>query len=106
MKYWPGVPTFAPSGLRTHICQAPSTAAAPKAAKATEKCARQSRSTLRTENPPLRIGLEIVLRKHLDGRRHLAVAEPAIFVARHQQIARTGKLGVNLGDIARDDHRV
>src|SRR5438477_10872521 len=106
MKYWPGVPTFAPSGLRTHICQVPSSAAAPKAAKATQKWARQSRSTLRTGNPPLGIGLELVLRQHLDGGPHLAVPEPTIFVARHQQITRPSKLGVNLRDVARHDHGV
>src|SRR5215471_12491263 len=106
MKYSPGVPTFAPSGLRTHICQTPSTAAAPKAAKATVKCARQSRSTLRTGNPPVGVGLEIAWSKHLDGRRHLAVTKPAIFVAGHQQIAGTGKLRMNLRHVAGHNHRV
>src|SRR5215475_2879542 len=84
-KYWPGVPIFAPSGLRTHICQVPSSAATRNAANATQKCARQSRSTLRTGNPPVAIRLERALRNHLHGRPHLAVAETAVLVARHQQ---------------------
>src|SRR6516225_9896364 len=91
-KYWPGVPIFAPSGLRTHICQVPSSAATRNAANATQKCARQSRSTLRTGNPPIAIRLERVLRQNLDGRPHLAVAEAAVLMARHQQIAAAREL--------------
>src|SRR5450432_4128434 len=90
MKYCPGVPTWAPSGLRTHICQAPRTAATTKAANETQKCARQSRSALRTGNPPVRTRLEFVLRHHLNGRPHLAVAQTAILMTWHQQIAGAG----------------
>src|SRR6266700_2446714 len=96
MKYSPGAPTLAPRGLRTHICQAPSPAATAKAANATQKCARQSRSTLRTGNSPIPVRLELVLRQHLHSGPHLAVAKSAIFVARHEQIAAAGKLGVHL----------
>ena len=53
---------MAPSGLRTHICHVPRTHAAEKAAKATQKCARQSRSAFRTGNSPVRIRLELVFR--------------------------------------------
>src|SRR6516164_8997622 len=105
-KYWPGVPIFAPSGLRTHICQAPSSAAIRKAANATQKCARQSRSTLRTGNPPIAIRLERAFWQNLDRRPHLAVTEPAIFMARHQQIAAARKLRVHLRDKARHHHCV
>src|SRR5262252_5316921 len=95
-KYWPGVPIFAPSGLRTHICQVPRTAATRNAANATQKCARQSRSTLRTGDPPVRTRLERVLCHHLNGRPHLAVAEAAKFVTGHQQVAGACEFGVHL----------
>src|SRR5262245_44999652 len=106
MKYCPGVPTWAPSGLRTHICQAPRMAAARNAANATQKCARQSRSTLRTGHPPVPIRFEFVLRYDLNRRPHLAVAETAILVTGHEQIAGTGEFGVHLGDEARHHHGV
>src|SRR5436190_23280850 len=105
-KYWPGVPISAPSGLRTHICQAPSSEATRNAANATQKCAKQSRSTLRTGDPPIAIRLERALRQNLDRRPHLAVTESAIFVARHQQITAARELRVHLGDKARHHHRV
>src|SRR5262252_3132700 len=103
-KYWPGVPIFAPNGLRTHICQAPSSAATRNAANATQKCARQSRSTLRTGNPPIAIRLERGFRQDLHGRPHLAVTESTIFVARHQEISAAGELRVHLRDKARYHH--
>src|SRR5215212_1927530 len=106
MKYCPGVPTFAPNGLRTHICQTPRTEAKRKAAKATQKCARQSRSTLRTGSPPIRSRLELIVRQHLHGRPHFAVPQAAIFVARHQQISGAGELGVHLRDESRHHHGV
>src|SRR3954451_6570312 len=96
MKYWPGVPIWAPSGLRTHICHVPSTAANTKAPKATHKCARQRRSALRTGGPPVRPGFELILGHHLDVGIHLAVAEAAILVTRHQQIPGAGENGVHL----------
>src|SRR5262252_5019581 len=86
-KYWLGVPMFAPRGLRTHICQVPSSAATRNAANATEKCARQSRSALRTGNPPIAIRPERAFRYDLDRCPHLAVTKSAIFMTRHQQIA-------------------
>src|SRR6187397_1787203 len=101
MKYCPGVPTLAPSGLRTHICQLPSTAAMRNAANATQKCARQRRSTLRTGNPPVLAGIELVIRQHLNGGPHLAVAQAAILVTWHQKVASAGEFGVHLRDIAR-----
>src|ERR1700687_3648712 len=106
MKYCPGVPTCAPSGLRTHICQVPRTQAPMKAAKATQKCARQSRSTLRTGDPSVLIRLEFVLWQHLNGRPHFAVAHTAIFMTWHEQIARAHELGVHLRDKAWYHHRV
>src|SRR5471030_331741 len=106
MKYCPGVPTCAPSGERTHICQVPRTQATTKAANATQKCARQSRSTLRTGNPPVLVRLEFVLWQHLDGCPHLAVTETAILMTWHQQIAGARELGVHLRDKARYHHRV
>src|SRR5215468_10898394 len=105
-KYWLGVPIFAPSGLRTHICQAPSSEATRNAANATQKCAKQSRSTLRTENPPIPIRPKRSFRQNLDRGPHLAVTEPAVFMARHQQIAAARKLRVHLRDKARHYHRV
>src|SRR5262245_44181046 len=105
-KYWPGVPIFAPSGLRTHICQAPSSAATRNAANATQKCARQSRSTLRTGNPPIAIRPERTFRQDLDRRPHLAVAESTIFMTRHQQIAAARELCVHLRYKAWHHHRV
>src|SRR5262245_6174325 len=105
-KYWLGVPIFAPSGLRTHICQVPTSAATRNAANATQKCARQSRSTLRTGNPPVAIRLERVLRQNLDSRPHLAVAEAAVLMARHQQIAAARELRVHLRHETRHHHRV
>src|SRR4051812_38637711 len=106
MKYWPGVPTLAPQGLRTHICQVPSRQATRNAANATQKCARQSRSTLRTGNPPVRSRLELILAHDLHGGPHLAVAEAAIFMAGHQKAFATGEFGMHLGDEARNDHRI
>src|SRR5262252_10274519 len=105
-KYWLGVPIFAPSGLRTHICQAPSSEATRNAANATQKCARQSRSTLRTGNPPIPIRSERAFRQNLDRGPHLAVTEPAVFMAWHQQIAAARKLRVYLRDKAGHYHRV
>src|SRR6476659_9189650 len=104
MKYWPGVPTLAPHGLRTHICQAPRKQAPRNAANATQKWARQSRSTFRTGNPPVLVRLELALREDLDSRPHPAVAQAAILVARHQEIAGARELSVNLGDKARHHH--
>src|SRR3712207_8358563 len=39
-------------------------------------------------------------------RPHLAVAEAAIFVARHQEVAGLGEDRVHLADVARHDHGV
>src|SRR6516164_9612463 len=99
-KYWPGVPMFAPSGLRTHICQVPRQAATRNAANATQKCARQSRSTLRTGNPPIPIRLDFIVRHDLNGGPHLAVAQPARLMAGHEQVAGAGERRVDLGDEA------
>src|SRR6185436_17617529 len=98
MKYWLGVPTFAPKGLRTHICQVPITQAKRNAPNATQKCARHSRSTLRTGNPPVRPRLELIVGKHLHRRPHLAVAQSAVFVTGHQEIAGARELGMHLCD--------
>src|SRR3954465_4533029 len=106
MKYCPGVPTFAPKGLRTHICQVPIRQANRKAPKATQKCARQSRSTLRTGNPPVGSRPELILWKRLHGSPHLAVTEAAIFMAWHQEIARARKFGMDLRDDAGHHHGV
>src|SRR6516165_6994656 len=106
MKYCPGVPTLAPNGLRTHICQVPRTAAIKNAANATQKCARQSRSTLRTGDPPVSIRLELAFWDDLNGGPHLAVAQTAKFMTRHEQVACTREFGVHLGDKSRHDHGV
>src|SRR2546421_3715287 len=106
MKYWPGVPTCAPNGLRTHICHVPSAAATAKAAKATHKCARQKRSVLRTSRPPIRARFKLVLRNYLNDTVHFAVPQPAIFVTRHEEIARPREHRMHLGDISRHDHGV
>src|SRR5262249_9397315 len=106
MKYCPGVPTWAPSGLRTHICQVPRTAAARNAANATQKCARQSRSTLRTVHPPVPIRFEFTVRHDLNRSPHLAVAQTAILMTGHEQVSGAGELGVHLGDEARHHHGV
>src|SRR5262249_8385229 len=104
MKYSPGVPVLAPSGLRTHICQVPSMHANRNAPNATHRWARQSRSAFRTGHSPIRARLELIGGQHLDGRPHLAVALTAELVARHEQIARARELGVHLRDKARYDH--
>src|SRR5262249_11513671 len=106
MKYCPGVPTLAPSGLRTHICQVPSKAATRKAANDTQKCARQSRSTLRTGDPPVPIRFEFIVRHDLNRGPHLAVAGAAILMTVHEQISGTRECGVHLGDKAGHDHGV
>src|SRR6476659_8610277 len=106
MKYCPGVPTFAPSGLRTHICQVPRRQAKRNATNATQKCARQSRSTLRTGNPPVWSRLELILAHHLHGRPHLAVAETAILMARHQKAFAASEFRVHLRDEARNHHEL
>ena len=104
MKYCPGVPTSAPSGLRTHICQVPITAANRKAPNATQKWARQS--LLRTGNPPVGTRLELIVWNHLYRGPHLAVTNSTIFVARHEQIAGARKLGMHLRDKAWHYHGV
>src|SRR5262245_5180419 len=106
MKYCPGVPILAPNGLRTHICQVPRKAAIRNAPNATQKCARQSRSTLRTGDPPVPIRLELVFRHDLHVRPHVAVAEPAILVTGHEQVTALGEFGVHLRDKAGYHHRV
>src|SRR6476660_8436124 len=106
MKYCPGVPMSAPSGLRTHICQVPRKQAARKAANATQKCARQSRSTLRTGHSPVSIRLEIAFRHDLNGGPHFAVAQTAILMARHEQVSGPGKRGVHLRNKAGHHHGV
>src|SRR5262249_57780459 len=106
MKYWPGVPTCAPNGLRTHICHVPSAAATAKAAKAIHKCARQRRSAFRTDRPPNRVGFKIVLRNYLDDSVHLAVPQPAILVTRHKEIAGSRKYGIYLCHVSGDDHSI
>src|SRR5437870_86120 len=95
MKYCPGVPIPAPNGLRTHICQVPRKAAARNAANATQKCARQSRSTLRTGDPPVSIRLEFAFRYDLNGGPHLAVAQTAILMTGHEQVSGAGERGVD-----------
>src|SRR5438045_6203685 len=106
MKYWPGGPTLAPHGLRTHICQVPNRQATRNAANATQKCARQSRSTLRTGNPPIAIRLKRAFRQNLDRRPHFAVTNPAAFMAWHQQIAAAAELRVHFVAKAGHHHRV
>src|SRR5690349_2953412 len=106
MKYWPGVPTFAPSGLLTHICQVPKMQAKKKAPKATQRWARQSLSTLRTGHLPVAVGFEFVRRQDLHGRKHFTVTEAAILMTRHQEIATPSELGMHLRDESRHDHRI
>src|SRR5215470_14156666 len=106
MKYCPGVPILAPNGLRTHICQVPRKAAIRNAPNATQKCARQSRSTLRTGDSPVPIRLELVFRHDLHVGPHVAVAEPAILMTRHEQVSGLGEFGVHLCDKAGHYHGV
>src|SRR6185436_8629011 len=106
MKYCPGVPIFAPNGLRTHICQVPIRQANRNAPNATQKCARQSRSTLRTGNPPVGTRLETILGQNLHRCPHLAVPLPAIFMTRHQEVAGAGEFGMHLCHEAGDYHGV
>src|SRR5262245_28731411 len=106
MKYCPGVPTLAPNGLRTHICQVPRKAAIRNAPNATQKCARQSRSTLRTGYPPLPIRLEFAFRHHLNGGPHIAVAQTAILMTGHEQVCGLGEFGVHLSDKAGHHHGI
>ena len=60
--------------LASHICQTPITLANRKAPNATQKCARQSRSTFRTGNPPVGVWLELIVGQHLYRRPHFAVS--------------------------------
>src|SRR6476661_10149630 len=106
MKYSPGVPMLAPNGLRTHICQAPRKEAARNAANATQQCARQSLSTLRTGYSPVLARLEGALRHHLNGSPHVAMAEAAIFVTGHEQVFGASERRVHLGDEAGHHHGV
>src|SRR5437764_15445520 len=77
-----------------------------KAAKATQKCARQSFSVLRTDIPSVGSRLELVLRHDLHCRPHFAVSQPAIFVAGHKQVAGLFEDRVYLRDIAGNDHSI
>src|SRR5262249_15642142 len=106
MKYWPGVPVCAPRGLRTHICQLPSMHATANAENATQKCARHRRSAFRTGHPPLAVRLKFVFCEHLYGRPHLAVTQAAVFMARHQKVARAFEFRMDLRDKPGHNHRV
>src|SRR5262245_30549808 len=97
---------LAPNGLRTHICQVPRKAANRNAPNATQKCARQSRSTLRTGDPSIPVRLELAFWHDLHVRPHVAVAETAILVTWHQQVTALGELGVHLSDKPGHHHRV
>src|SRR3954466_13695407 len=85
-KYVSGFEYGACSGLRTHICQAPSAAAAANTTNAIHRCARISRLLRGTAHPPLAIRLELIGWHDLDASQHLAMAQPAELVARHQEI--------------------
>src|SRR5215470_20015413 len=106
MKYCPGVPILAPNGLRTHICQVPRKAAIRNAPNATQKCARQSRSMLRTGYPPVPIRFEFTFRHYLNGGPHVAVAQTAILMTGHEQVRGLGEFGVHLRDKAGDYHGI
>src|ERR1700746_524376 len=106
MKYCPGVPMWAPNGLRTHICQVPRKAAIRNAPNATQKCVRQSRSTLRTGDPPVPIRLEFAFRHDLNVGPHVAVAQTAILMTGHEQVSGLGEFGVHLRDKAGHYHRI
>src|SRR5215472_5727315 len=94
------------SGLLTHICQTPSTAAAAKTANATHKWARINRLFFGTGDPPVRTRMERGLWHHADSGEHLAVPEAAELVAWHQQVARGPEHRVHLRDVARHHHGV
>src|SRR5262249_33341779 len=106
MKYVCGLENGACSGLRTHICHAPSVAAAANTRNENPRCASTSLLLRGTVGPSLRIRMKLIGRHDLHARQHLAVSQPAELVAWHQQIALGSKYRVDLADIARHHHRV
>src|SRR5215831_11564516 len=84
----------------------PNTAATAKTAKASQRWARTRFLWRGTAHPPLGIGTELFGRHDLYPRQHLAVPEPAKFVARHQEVAGPAKHRMHLADITGHYHRV
>src|SRR6476620_8022840 len=91
-----------------NICQAPMNSASPKAAKASQKCARMSFLLANTAQPPavLRARSELRLVDHPDLAPHALVPEAAEFLARHQVVAGPLETHELLRDITRHQHRV
>src|SRR5262245_51545059 len=106
MKYVSGLENGACKGLRTHICHAPSVAAAANTRNENHRCARISLLLRGTVYLSLSIRMELIGRHDLHARQHLAVSQPAELMAWHQKVAYGLKHRVNLTDIARHDHGV
>src|SRR3954462_12219118 len=106
LKYVEEVTKGAGSGLRDHICHTPSTSAAANAMNASQRWAKVRLLACVTGHPALGVGLELARRHDTHHRRHLAVPEAAILVARHEEIAGARELGGHLAHVPRNDHRV
>src|SRR6267142_2766517 len=106
LKYVEDVTKGAGSGLRAHICHTPRTKAAANAMNASQRWAKVSDLACVTSNPALGIRLELNGGDDAHRGRHLAVAQAAILVARHEEVAGTREHGVHLADEAWNDHRI
>src|SRR5208282_1773174 len=91
-----------------NICQAPSTMATPKTAKASQKCARIRRRLFNTAQPRPRVGHleEFGPVDHLDLGPHPLMPHPAEFLTRHRMLAGSVEARMDGCDIAGHQHRV
>src|SRR5580658_30422 len=91
-----------------NICQAPSTIATPKTAKASQKCARIRRRLFNTAQP--RLALRHIQKlgpvDHLDFGPHALVADAAKLLTRHEMVSRLVETRRDGGDVSRDEHRI
>src|SRR5471030_883337 len=98
------------SGLRTHICHAPSSKAPPKLMKPSQKCARTSRLLFNTAESPRTVSVchleESRFIDHPDVRPHALMSRAAELVAWHQMVAGLREGTLEGGDITGFDHRI
>src|SRR5271156_3135938 len=91
-----------------YICHSPSSSAAPKPPKASQKWARISRLLCNTVDPPpiRRQFLERGLVDDFDPRPHALMADAAEFVARHIDLGRGAESRGGRRDVSRHQHRI
>src|SRR5271154_2241320 len=91
-----------------NICQAPSTIATPKTAKASQKWARIRRRLFNTAQPRLAVRHIEKLRPvdHPDLGPHALVADAAELLTRHEMLSRLVEPRRDGGDVSGHEHRI